>query len=825
MTLTYIIPPYLLNTCLGSELQNRLAQKDQELSVLNVISTGSKYYHNHVPSPGSDHSFSKDPVLNDIIKLKIFYKLLLLGVLGNSPSEINVTQTLFIYDYYQIFEDRLLLEEAEWEKSEASGEFVDEFISLAALKGHTSIFSSAKDGEIVLRVPPGYAHYMNLPLKQLLQQTKLKENRRFDSSSSFLKFDDASFFEYPLPLSWTPLIETKYLDYLTDAYNLKVECDSGYSTITMNSNSHYKSTLDSSDDVDNLILKEQESRYYNFVTEKPIGSSTGIYYYEVEVEQEITESTEFLPLIVMNDSSLSSDCSLALSTGFTKRFVNVKPDHTTTSVSYQYTKLDLESLKQTLYNDKPNDVIHILSKPGELSGSYAVNFEDLSFYNSMKSLESVQRTTVLNMNRRLSSLNRTSLNDSDNGKLDIGIPFKTHLITDTTKKKVYKTDIIGCGINFINSSIFITLNGILVKVITQDELASSHSSSNNLFESSKSSDNSVYPIIGFKVKQDSPMKSGLDDSKVQIKSNFGFREFRFNISNYVQNFKVENQRFLYLSLLDKIEMNKLVLSDNSSSVEKSLLNINDDSKMLNGLIKGYLNHQGYLETFKSFNNDLKNLAEETQLNEPIDFDKDEQILQQSHGVNRHVIKKYLMSNQYDNLFKFLKINYPDLLENNRHEDLDISFELKMLKYTFLLKNYIEKKLDDEEFDFEYQSTQSETELYDKAFEYRMSLFREKFSDEAKSQRFIGLSNALLVKDSEGLKNLPGVVGAFQNYSKHVVKILAEINERILKKAGFSGVSNLELIFESVAKNIKDLSFEVKDDKFMLVNFERDHMDL
>ena len=88
-----------------------------------------------------------------------------------------------------------------------------------------------------------------------------------------------------------------------------------------------------------------------------------------------------------------------------------------------------------------------------------------------------------------------------------------------------------------------------------------------------------------------------------------------------------------------------------------------------------------------------------------------------------------------------------------------------------------------------------------------------------------LSAVFLVNDRKGLESFPKLMPMFDKYTKLQTELLAEINRMILQSLGFKQVSNLESIFDNVNKNINALSLQHHDDKFSLVNFERDHMDL
>ncbi|EGW31086.1 uncharacterized protein SPAPADRAFT_142830 [Spathaspora passalidarum NRRL Y-27907] len=852
-SLIYIIPPYLLNTCMGSQLQKQLAQHNEQLSLLNVITPDSPYHHNnikrkHEPKREQTNQFSPDPYLNAIIKEKVLYKLAILGILGTNPMEFNrlAANSDRIFELYEIFKNRLIEddENADHEKTDKPNLDRGTLFEATAAGGDSSavnqpsIFKTHNVGEVnfnTLREPQvhkEYKKYMDMSLRELITLMKLKSDHKFKLPPSFVHFgnNNEDYFKYPLPISWAPLIPNKYLNYLSTTLNMEIDNSNGNSYICLSTPK--EGTSNQFEDLD-----LSKPRYFNFITDKPICSSSGIFYYEIEIVQEITEATNFKPIISMSDASVNSDSSLNLCAGFTKRYFNLDDTSSTASSVTQGTPLDLEKVKEHIFLNDSDDITMTTStgssseikellgsKPGEFKGSFAVNFEDSNFYNSIKNLESLQRSQLLNMNRRMSAMNRgTNLNELDCGKIDLGIPFKTRMIEENYMKRIHKTDIIGCGVNFINRSIFITLNGVFTRVITYDELVSSNPSNDNLFSEGK--DNSIYPMIGFKLN-DLEVVSGSQPSKLKIKTNFGFKEFKLNMNNYVNSFKQENQKFLYLSLLDKIQANKTVDPDSSrpsTSIERSLLNINEDSQMLNKLIKGYLNHEGYINTFKAFDSDLKSLSLEIDPNSEQQDSKvrDDDLLMKSHTVNRSLIKKNIMNKQFDEVLKFLEQEYPSIIDSARGAQM--VFDIKLAKFIHIVKLLIECKKSRFESDKVGQESE-ESELYQQAIVYRETLVKE-YRSEEKLAQVNQISSLLLVESTQSLLNLPKVCRILDEFDKQLVSLWGEINREILVHGGFKKVSNLENIFENVDKNINTLSLNYNDDKFMLINFEKDHMDL
>lgn len=581
-SLCYIIPPYLLDTSKGSQLQKELIKKNEQMGLLNVVTTDSPYYYNHTKHQESlkTKRFSKDPYLNQIIKDKVIYKLAILGILGTNPMEMIQDNDEYLYQIYNDFKSRLINNNNNNDDDKPLSKSNAEHSSLTESneKLQPSIFSDPNVAEVDVsklnqgkNLPSEYKKYLHMSLKDLILLTDF---HRYKYPPSFVDFGKQSYFDYPLPITWVPVIQNQNLTYLEEKWNLEINNDVGYSNISLSSGTSPKSN----DEFENFDVLTQP-RFYNFITDKPVSSSCGIFYYELEVEQTATDATNFKPIIMMNDSSISTNCSLIMATGFTKRKFNLEQGPTNPSLLTPG-EIDLEKIKSDIFynnssasNDESTKFLN--ARPGEFPGSVAINFEDSTFYNSIKSSDQVQRTQVLNMSRRL---NNRSANEVDSGKVDIGIPFKTKLIEDIDTRRVHKTDTVGCGVNFIDKSVFITLNGVLARVLPEEDLNSTDSSTDDLFGKDI---RDIYPMIGFKINELETFDSS-EPTAVNIKSNFGFKSFMFNIQDYVDYYKNQQMKLIDMKLLE----------------------IKDDPLVSNELIMKYLSKYGFTNTEKAFEKEL-----------------------------------------------------------------------------------------------------------------------------------------------------------------------------------------------------------------------------
>ncbi|KAI5956585.1 hypothetical protein KGF54_001060 [Candida jiufengensis] len=852
----YVIPPYLLDTYEGSQLQRTLFENNPQLSENNVITNDSPYFYKPQPKSNDNnttntkdkYSFSDNPILNQLIKEKILYKLSILGILGVNPMEFNKFDDKYIFETFEIFKSRLLEETRPDSESESSRSTTAPLTRDSLLDTITpqTIFASEEVGEIGFKnlykyndetrtkyeKDPTYKNFCNSSLKELLKYNDVYYKYKLNYQPSYVTFGKDNDFQYHLPLNWTPLIPSKYLKYIKDNWNLEIDNSSGYSTIELKAGSSFFENSNSS-------IDEFKNRYYNFITDNSIKSSAGIFYYEIEVEQKLTQSTNYKSIICMNDLSISSNSTLELLAGFTKRFITYDSVKISNSAITHSSFIDLEKIKNDIQHDESTEgfsssdlKVLLNTKPGEFKGSFAVNFADSSFYNSIKGSESQARTQILNMNRRLSTAIRNNQADLDSGKLDLGVPFKTKLLEDKSMKRIYKTDVIGCGINFVNKTMFITLNGVLTKIINEKEMASAHSSSNDLFENSSKDlvkGVELYPMLGFKLN-DKDLSYDLKEepSTCKITTNLGFKEFKYNINNYVDNFKNENHKTTYLSLLERIKSqgsNINNANDESIKIENSLLNPNENPILMNKLIKGYLVQRGYINAFKAFNSDLKDLqvVSDPTTTEDTNQEINEAILEKSNAKERQHIKKLMQENKFDRIIPYIESKYTSSIFKNQDIGKDAKFEIKKLNFMFMLKNYLNRKLQLHD-NFEFEFTDNEQDILKKAISQRNQLLKEFSNNSTRQDEINELSSLLLIQSKQDLNNLPKAKLLLKNFDLQYNKTFELINSAILSLNGFGSKSNLQKIFEKVDQNLSKLVKSDNSDDFVLMNVEKDYME-
>lgn len=809
----YVIPPYLLNTCLGLNLLRQLSEVDQTLATTNLIFPNSPFYSKDEPVTSSPLVFLYDRWIDQIVREKVYHKLSALGVLGSSPPPPQTLTTEYLKEMLDNVRDQL-----DDDESDSDVEFKDShshpYPETHALPTNKRL---ALVGEIIdhdTNVPSEYARLVNLPLGELLKVTKVND-LPFQVPARVVTSQELGHFPFILPYSWLPLIPTKSLEILNRDYNFNIDHSHGYSTIEIAT----QSGMDRPEKLSSLVDLGYHPKFYNFISDKDVCPSMGIFYYEVEVEQQTTEATNFKPVLTMNDPLILLNQCLRICLGFARRQFLLD------GLTMTAERVDLNQVRRNfLAKDRKRvpvgsqlEVLELIlsQKPGEMRGSFAVNFLDLVFYNSIKCSDANQRQALL-INRRL----RNSLLDADQGRIDLGVPFKTKLemSKSLSKHRTFITDVIGCGINFIDKSIFFTVNGVMARIITNDELVSSAMVYDNLFAPLRKQDqtlavNSVFPIIGFELGYNGKGNEANDPevssppSTCKIRTNFGFNEFKFNINNYVKNYKTENERFL-----DQLERDQLGSQSTAPSVQTLLAEILDPTSQqgIENLIKDYLVHEGYIETFKSFSSDLKPLHRD--LGETLGS-RDELLLAKSNAQNRKLIKQYLTNHQFDLLIKFLQLNYSAELATTTGEE--ILFQVHFLKLVWLMTEILKNKFDGKDF----------TSVHDEAFAHCTKLRQDNIENPTRMTQIEELASLFLVSNAEKLKLHLAGAAMLNDFKANIRKLFEMINSMILLALGFNRVLHLETIIKSTNLNISKLSLEFDDDKFMLVNFEQDHLDL
>lgn len=824
--LVYVVPPYLLRTCYGLDIQREVANLDANLAAKNVFSPLKQiYFRQPKDIEIARHVFCNDPAVNAMIREKLKDKFAVLGMLGLSPAG-EITDE-YLYELYEIFKERLSLADVRGLLKLGLPSTPREPSLLRstndpseAPKAKDSVFWHPKLGEVTFG--PFYSKdnessLANYSLEALINWAKETSEHKY-SFFPALVVGSQSFIS-PLPMYWTPLSVDRHLEHLDRNLGMEIDTASGYSLLKLKLQRDRLAT-------DDLYRKK---RYFNFIANNEVQENLGIFYYEVQVDQITTAASEFKPLISLNDSLLALGSSLFFTLGFTKRMVRFDkmPTNTTTGINIQ--SLDLKQVQSNIsfYNQNASnrkldeDTLTFLgAEPGvSFEGSFAVNFNNSCSYASIKSGDTSYRTSSLNTNRRFSQFNRQTAVDQDTSRIDVEVPFNIHFTSPDRTKKRYRTDTVGCGVNFIDKTLFITLNGILVKTVTEAEMVDSNRHKDSIFEMNQTV-GSLFPMIGFQLTE-LPKEVGEGElPETIVRTNFGLKEFEFNINRYVENCKKQQADELSRKLAVEAQSPPDLTYPEDKSFEKEVADIKGDSEVLNKFIQGYLIQHGYLETLKCFNSDVQELVSHIhnvngQAKEA--SSQQEDLVRESHAPERHKVRKMIYERNYLEAANFLQTNYPNI------EDLDkCLFDLRFQHYVSLVDRYLKLKFGND-FEFGY-SEELKEQNFDLVVKYAEELVKLVSDDTPAQTRIAQFSGVVLASDKETLNEMPAAKRELDEQDQNTEKLANLVNAAILELRNFEKTSKLELLIQSTGGNISSLCME-NDNSFKLVNYEQDYIEL
>lgn len=770
----YVVPPYILDTCRGLEIQRQISQVNERIAERNVIGVDSEYF---VPQRLSikdtledklEHAFDTYPKLREVVEEKAVRKLAIAGILGVTPEDFDKAR---LPEFYNMYEALLFGDESDPGDS-----------------GHRRDASATAEGET-----GGHSKLSNMSLTQIFKAYVDKSSFEvpffvnFNPSGQDSDSLGSSRFAYPLPYLWSPLVPGHFLDYLTQNLNLSSCNTDGYCHIQLSSETT-EGAVENSEDYSN-------AKSYNFITNKPVNSLCGVYYYEVKVKQIVTNATKFHPILVSGDGALYSSASLGFSMGYVKREIlyDEKP-----KVNSLPLKLDLDSVRKkiSLKSENLNNYTELLlgQKAGELNGLFAFSFYENAFWNSLKNAEYYERPIVLN--RRFSNRNNE---DKDLGKTELDFQF-THRHTTPTNQ-VFASETVGCGINFIRKEIFITLNGALVKTFPVESL-NLENNVNNIFSDNPTTIDEVFPIFGFRINAVENNIDLIHDSKqpptsVDIETNLGFREFVFPIRDYVNDLKQENQ---------DVEL-KLSKSDNDKDVENLL---NHDTSSINGLIQGYLIKKGYIETLNSFKLDLNQESQSIGIQSGENITLEARYLnwiERSHAKERLELRSLLSENDFEKARDVIITAYQEYMDSDIWKN--IIFRLDYLACTHILKHLDEKGHD--------------SDAFFKFYNYCLKLESENKQSPSRLASINKLFAISMVKPGTRIASSPYFSELTDSYDRDLNRLINDINGQIIRQVRMDPQSKLERIFQTVDKNISVLGLEHNDNDFKLVNFKNQHL--
>ncbi|KAF9908642.1 hypothetical protein EC991_009669 [Linnemannia zychae] len=198
-------------------------------------------------------------------------------------------------------------------------------------------------------------------------------------------------------------------------------------------------------------------------------------------------------------------------------------------------------------------------------------------------------------------------------------------------------DVIGCGINFRDMSLFYTKNGIYLGVA---------------FRNLKGQ---LYPTVGMRT------------SGEIVEANFGQRDFVFNIEEYVKDEKVEAWQSLEDGLQKKME------SKNQVGVL---------SQNLSKLVLSYMIHHGYSESARQFASDLAPHSSNQKSHGTQGSDEFDCASMVQDTERRKEIQRTILSGDIDHAMAMLEESYPGITTNNE----DMLLQLRCRKFVEMVSS-------------------------------------------------------------------------------------------------------------------------------------------
>ncbi|KAG0284746.1 hypothetical protein BGZ96_010904 [Linnemannia gamsii] len=198
-------------------------------------------------------------------------------------------------------------------------------------------------------------------------------------------------------------------------------------------------------------------------------------------------------------------------------------------------------------------------------------------------------------------------------------------------------DVIGCGINFRDMTLFYTKNGIYLGVA---------------FRNLKGP---LYPTVGMRT------------SGEIVEANFGQREFIFNIEEYVKDEKVE----AWQSLEDSLQ------KEDASKNQAGIL-----SQNLSKLVLSYMIHHGYSESARQFASDLAPQSSNQKghgTHGSSEFDCASMV---QDTERRKEIRKTILSGDIDRALIMLEESYPGITTSNE----DMLLQLRCRKFVEMVSS-------------------------------------------------------------------------------------------------------------------------------------------
>ncbi|KAF4983314.1 hypothetical protein FZEAL_1252 [Fusarium zealandicum] len=194
-------------------------------------------------------------------------------------------------------------------------------------------------------------------------------------------------------------------------------------------------------------------------------------------------------------------------------------------------------------------------------------------------------------------------------------------------------DVIGCGINFRDSTAFFTKNGVKIGVAFHDVIKGK-----------------LYPTVSLK-------KPG-----EYIRTNFGQTPFVYNIDDLVREEREKVQKDIHAT-------------DTSSLVPGM-----SETDVIQALVLQFLQHDGYVETARAFAEDMKVQKEALSLDPGVTVDG-VNLRDDEDANNRQRIRRAILEGDIDRALKYTNAYYPHVLQDNEH----VYFRLRCRRFIEMVR--------------------------------------------------------------------------------------------------------------------------------------------
>ncbi|RSL40781.1 hypothetical protein CEP53_013154 [Fusarium sp. AF-6] len=194
-------------------------------------------------------------------------------------------------------------------------------------------------------------------------------------------------------------------------------------------------------------------------------------------------------------------------------------------------------------------------------------------------------------------------------------------------------DVIGCGVNFRDSTAFFTKNGVKIGTAFHDVVRSK-----------------LYPTISLK-------KPG-----EFIRANFGQTPFVYNIDDLMRE--------------EREKVQKDIQGTDTSSLVQGM----SETDVIQALVLQFLQHDGYVETARAFAEDMKVQKEALSLDPGLKVDG-VNIRDDEDANNRQRIRRAILEGDIDRALKYTNAYYPHVLQDNEH----VYFRLRCRRFIELVR--------------------------------------------------------------------------------------------------------------------------------------------